>query len=714
MTASAVHLRGGGVSVVLDASSGAAPGVAYWGADLGILDDAALATVIACTAPAAIGSHQPDLPQRVSLCPEHATGWLGRPGLEGSGPDGSRWAPGFILDHTDSYDTADGGQAVVIECSADGLSLTTELALGPSGLLKGRHTLTNTYPSPYEVRSLALSLPVPMRAGEIMDFAGRWARERSPQRHPWQIGVHQRDARGGKGGHNSAMLLLAGTENFGFRRGEVWGVHIGWSGNTTAWAERSISGVGVLAGGELLHPHEVVLGEGDSYSSPWLYAAYSDRGLDGLSSSLHRWMRSRSSHPSLYGRPRPVTLNVWEAVYFDHDLDRLRALADAAAEVGVERFVLDDGWFRHRRQDSAGLGDWYVDEGVWPQGLQPLADVLTERGMEFGLWFEPEMVNLDSDVARQHPDWILGASSGLPAEQRHQQVLDIGQDAAFNYVLNCIDALLTEYPIAAVKWDHNRNLIAASTVGGTAGVHAQTLALYRMLDELRLRHPAVEFESCASGGGRIDLGILQRTERVWASDTNDALERQMIQRWTGLLLPPEVIGSHVGPTRSHTTDRTHDLSFRAATSLFGHFGIEWDVTAATSEERAELRRWVAYYKHRRHLLHSGDVVRADVPDDALWLHGVVAADRSAAVYGWVRLRTSVTETCGSVALPGLDPRATYHVRIAMPEPPLRRLERHPLPIHDGVTASGRVLGTVGLQLPGLHPEHAVILEAIRI
>ena len=314
-----------------------------------------------------------------------------------------------------------------------------------------------------------------------------------------------------------------------------------------------------------------MLGTGEEYATPWLYAVWSDRGLDGLSAALHAWQRARPGHPA---SPRPVVLNTWEAVYFDHGLERLTGLADTAAELGVERFVLDDGWFRGRRDDSAGLGDWYVDEDVWPDGLAPLIEHVRGRGMEFGLWVEPEMVNADSDLFRAHPDWVLGVPGRLPPEWRRQQVLDLANPDCFAYLLERLDALLGEYDIAFLKWDHNRDLVEAR-------VHAQTLAVYRLLDELRARHPGVEIESCASGGGRVDLGILERTDRVWASDSNDALERQAIQRWTGLLLAPELVGAHVGPPRAHTTGRTHDLSFRVATALFGHFGFEWDVSAAS-------------------------------------------------------------------------------------------------------------------------------------
>ena len=213
--------------------------------------------------------------------------------------------------------------------------------------------------------------------------------------------------------------------------------------------------------------------------------------------------------------------------------------------------------------------------------------------MEFGLWVEPEMVNPDSDLARAHPDWILATGGRQPVLGRKQQVLNLALPDAYSYIRNRLLALLDEYAISYLKWDHNRDLVDAGHYpGGAPGVHDQTAAVYALLDELKQKHPHLEIESCSSGGARIDFGILHRTDRVWASDSNDALERQSIQRWTGLLLPPELVGAHVGPPRSHTSGRRHDLSFRAGTALFGHFGIEWDIASASEQERAELSRWV--------------------------------------------------------------------------------------------------------------------------
>src|SRR5659263_318732 len=219
------------------------------------------------------------------------------------------------------------------------------------------------------------------------------------------------------------------------------------------------------------------------------------------------------------------------------------------------------------------------------------------------------MVNLDSDVARQHPEWVMATGGRLPLPARHQQVLNLGIEECYAYIRDAIFAMLTEYDISYIKWDHNRDLLDAGTQpGGGPGVHEQTLAVYRLMDEIKATHPGLEIESCASGGARVDLGILERTHRVWTSDCNDAVERTDIQLWTTLLLPPELVGAHVGPPVAHTTHRHVDLGMRCATALFGHAGLEWDITTCPPVELDQLRDWISLYKELRPVLHSGDAV----------------------------------------------------------------------------------------------------------
>jgi alpha-galactosidase len=326
------------------------------------------------------------------------------------------------------------------------------------------------------------------------------------------------------------------------------------------------------------------------------------------------------------------------------------------------------------------------------------------------------MVNPGSRIIQEHPDWLLAPARGAGPTIRHQHVLNLAQPAAWDFVLGRIDALVTEYSIDYIKWDHNRELHEAARrdANDRPGVHAQTLALYRMLDALRSRHPALEIETCASGGGRIDLGILQRADRAWVSDCNDPVERQTIQRWTAQLIPPELMGAHVGSAEAHTTRRTTSMSFRLVTALFGHAGIEQDLTELTARELETLTAWAELYKEVRGLVHSGQMVRADLADKANLLHGVVAPDNSRALFVWTRLMTSNAVLPGQIRLPGLDRTRCYRIAVredvGLPsfheQPPewLSRARKGPLVI------SGRLLTGVGLPMPALDPEQAMLLD----
>ena len=682
------HLRAAGVSVLLDARGTAVPAIVHWGRDLGPLSDDEAAALADASVPAVPPSAL-DRPLRVSLTPGRGDGWTGRPAVV-------THRPGSALDLRLVATGRDDLVFTAVDAAA-GVVVVTEVELTEQGILRMRHTVRNEGPDDLSVDAAHVVVPVPDRAREVLDFSGLWSRERRPQRHQPPHGVWSRESRHGRPGHDSAFLLAAGVPGFDFRHGEVWAAHVAWSGDSTVWLERSSLGPSVLGGGELLSPGEVLLAPGDSYAGPWVVLVWSGDGLDGLSDRLHPWVRSWST---IRG-PRPLVLNTWEAVYFDHSLAGLEPLVDAASRVGVERFVLDDGWFRGRTDDRRALGDWFVDEEKWPGGLQPLIDAVAAGGMEFGLWVEPEMVNPDSDLARDHPGWVLGGAQA--PTWRHQQVLDLAQPAAWAYVFERLDALLTEYPIAYLKWDHNRDLLGPFA-------HRQTRALYRLLEAVRAAHPDVEIESCASGGARVDLGILPLVDRVWTSDTNDPLERQAIQRWTGLLIPPEYLGSHLGASRAHTTGRTAALPFRLITALFGSAGIEWDLTEANSDELDEIARWTALYRSERGLLHGGAVVRGDVTDPAWLTHGVVAPDGSRALFAVVALGSAQTALPPALRLPGLDPERRYQVRVVELGAGTTLVQSvAPAWMSHLAPLSGRVLGEVGLPAPLLAPQNALLL-----
>ncbi|MGO4956891.1 alpha-galactosidase [Luteococcus sp. Sow4_B9] len=704
-----VALQANQTSLVLESSDGQLPAVVHWGAPIGPLSADDIDQLITAQQHGRIHNGLPDEGYRLSVLPEQWTGWHGHPGLSGS-RQGRDWAPRFQLTsvevdgnlvsdlHTGSSGTSTW-RASAPEC---GLELEMVIELTDQGLVRTRATLTNIGEDGYQLEQLLLALPVPTRATEVLDFAGRWGKERVPQRTTLPVGTHWREGRHGRTGADSAHVLHLGEAGFDFATGEVWSIHTAWSGNHVHYAEKTLTGDQVIGGGELLLPGEMVLDHGEAYTSPWIVLAHGT-GLDQIAHAHHDFLRA--THP--VDAQRPVTLNVWEAVYFDHDADRLRNLAHLAHDVGIERFVLDDGWFGSRRDDHSGLGDWVVSPDVWPDGLHPLVDEVTGLGMQFGLWFEPEMVNPDSDLAREHPEWVFQVPGRMPLTARHQWVLNIGIPEAYAHVRDQMMAMLDEYRISYIKWDHNRDLLDPGThPGGRPGVHAQTEAFYRLVDELKAAHPGLEIESCSSGGARIDLEVMQHCDRVWVSDNIDPTDRQQMMRWTTQLLPPEMLGSHIASGASHTTGRHHDISYRAATAVFGHLGVEWDLAKASDEEIGQLRAWIAWYKQNRALLNGGQLVRVDLPQQpSAFLHGVTTPER--AVFAFTLLEMPGTWNIGNIQLPGLEPDARYrveHLGLTVGD----REEPTPLEL------TGRQLATVGLRAPAILPERTRIITAERL
>ena len=702
-----IHLSRAGVSLVLGRDDAGIPAVLHWGAALGELDDAALAGLLAARRPGVSRSSY-DVSRTTGLVPDGTRGFSGTPALEGQRVGGSAAAATPSL-----VDWEVGLVDARLTCTSTdaeaGWEVAVELSLDDGGLLHSRTSVTNVAEGDLHLATVLTALPVAAHASELLDLTGRWCKERSPQRHPWVQGTHRRDARHGRTGHDATLLLVSGTPGFTFGTGEVWAVHTAWSGNHTTYAERTPEGDCLLGGGELLAPGEVVLAPGEAYHSPWLLGSWSPAGLDPLSHRFHAHLRAITPRART---ERPVIANTWEAVYFDQSLERLTALADVAASVGVERFVLDDGWSLGRRDDTAGLGDWAVDPTVWPEGLGPLVDHVTGRGMEFGLWVEPEMVNLDSEMARTHPERVLRGRTSVPPQWRQQQVLDLQDDGAYADVRDALLALLDDLEIAYLKWDHNRDLTDV-THGGRPAVHGQALAVYRLLDELRAAHPHLEIESCASGGGRVDAEVLTRTDRIWPSDTIDPLERQHLQRWTSLLVPPELMGSHVGGPTSHTTGRTHSLRYRAATALLHSFGIEWDMTRLDEAGLAELGWWIDLHKQARPLIGTGTLVHPDHPDPAVLVTGVVAADRSEAWYVVATVAATATQHPAALRLTGLDPDRLYGLVEELPPGP-GGADLSGSWAASGAVLPGRVLARAGVALPVLAPEEARVLHLVRV
>ena len=675
--------------------------IRHWGAPiLGQNHDIALASRVS------IANSSWDEPQLPGLMRESARGFLGRPTLSGH-RNGKAWSTKFEV--TDFHHQGNHCAVTLRDFHAE-LEVIVTFDLDAFGVLIQKATVKNIGNSDYVLNEFIHWLPLPREATQTLDFAGRWSNERQPQRRDIQIGTWVRESREGRSGHNFSIADIALTAQTSFQSGSAWATSIAWSGNSHYLVERGFDGQQSIGAGELLLAGEVILKGNESYEAPALFAVYSHQGLDGVSAAFHSHLRAREIHPK---RPRPLTLNMWEALYFDHDEAKIRALVDVAAEVGVERVVLDDGWFHSRRNDRSGLGDWVVDPAVWPNGLTPVIEYINSKGIEFGLWFEGEMVNPDSDLYRAHPEWILHEGDRTPPLWRHQLVLDLGHEEAYKHVLEQTSSLLAAHNIVYIKWDHNRVLVDAGHLGA-AGVRRQTQAIYRLFAELKKRHPGLEIESCASGGARIDLGVIDYVDRFWTSDNNDALERQTIQRWTSQVIPPEMLGTHIGPTHGHQTGRTLELSMRAITALFGHAGIEWNITQATAEERANLATWAKYYKDNRALLHSGKSVRIDYPDEHGYLHGVISADTKKSIFAYVQLTPTVTIHPASLKFAGLDAAANYSVKAVYPAGKPRFMLITPPQWMDGITMSGSALATIGVSAPILAPANAVLIEITQL
>ena len=703
-----IQLDGDDCTYLLTLPEDSLPRVAYWGPRLRFPDPAARPA--AQDTPVFQGGL--DVPYQLNIFPEAGRGFKGSPALLGD-RNGLAWANSFTLE-----DVQHQGQQVAlgyVDHQAE-LQLRLELVLdAASNVLARRTTIVNQGDSPYALHyCAAAAMPVPAFLDQLIRFHGCWTGEFMTARVPFGEGIIQVDNRTGRTSHESFPALIACETGAANTRGRVWGMHLGWSGNWRCLAEQVADGSKQLQAGELFFPGEKVLAPGHSYVSPWAYGTCTDRGLNGLSKNFHDYCRSHIVPKNVATRPRPVQFNSWEAVYFRHDLDHLKSMADKAAFLGVERFVLDDGWFEGRDDDTRALGDWWPDPRKYPDGLGPLVEHVTGLGMEFGLWIEPEMINEESQLYRLHPDWVLNLP-GIPLQRgRNQLVLDMSRPEVTGYLFDKFDALLADHDIAYIKWDMNRVLTEAGSQGH-ASVCAQTIGFYDLLDRLRAKHPTVEFESCASGGGRVDYMVMQRAERFWASDSNDPFRRLQIQQGASLFFPPEVIGSHIGPSTCHTTGRVTSLGFRAAVALGYHFGMECDLLALTGEEEQQLTRLIKLHKNHRALLHNGDYQRLDHLTVNRCGYGVVAKDKGEAIFFLHQTEIDGQSANRTVLLTGLDHHALYRVELLEPSDTAMINKRVTGPLADGPTHfTGDYLMHWGLEFYFTNPGSSAILSLTRI
>ncbi|MGL6259029.1 alpha-galactosidase [Vibrio sp. WXL210] len=658
--------------------------------------------------PVPYGRLDTDIP--VTLTPELGRGSFGNPALEGH-RQGYDWAPVMKVFKVEQDDH---GLKIYCEDTLAGLELISELYLDQHDVIKTRHTLRNIGQGSYQVSRLANTLPLPGRVKELMTYHGRWVYEFQTSRQKLTQGGYQQENRRGRTSHEHYPALVAGTEHFSELSGDVFGFHLAWSGNHRMRVDIKADGRRVMQGEAIYLPGEIDLSEGQSLSSPWLYATYSADGLNQMSHHFHNHVRSAILPAEFRAKPRPIHLNTWEGIYFEHDPHYIMQMATQSAQMGVERFIIDDGWFDGRNGDAAGLGDWFLDETKYPDGLEPIIEHVNQLGMEFGLWFEPEMVNKNSDLYRNHPDWLLEVKGYVQPTGRNQYVIDLSNQDAFDFLFQRLDFFLTKYNIAYIKWDMNREVVQPGHRGKAAG-NAQVERYYALVDKVRAHHLDVEIESCSAGGGRIDYEVLKRTHRFWASDNNDALERQTIQRGMSYFFPPEVMGSHIGASHCHSTRRRHSIEFRGLTALFGHMGIELDPVKESEQEKQGFERYVKLHKSLRDLLHSGDTWRIPTDDDAHQVQAVIAQDQSQAVVIVAQLAMPTNALSGHLRIPGLDPEALYQVSlIDRPENYQDIVNYQPPWTVDGCQLTGAWCGDIGLTMPILDAETAVLIKLDKI
>ena len=669
--------------------------VVYWGPRLPDEEDLeALYQAHAIDVTGGMLDRNPEL----SICPEATQSFPGQPGLKLRGSDGNMIWPRFR--HAGA-EASEHRLALTYADKQAGLTYTAIFEINPR-----THVITALAAldaeKPVFLHWLAAPVfPGPQLCDEMIDFSGRWCGEFQMNKVPWAPGIRCRENRTGRTGHEHFPGLVMPCRGATNASGHAYAFHYGWSGGHRMVAEELPDGRRQIQFG---HASRVERDAQTRFATAPLYAVFSDDGINGCAVAFQRHLRDEIVTWPKPGAPRPVHYNCWEAVYFNHNLPELKEIASRAAALGAERFVLDDGWFGNRDDDTRALSDWEVDRRKYPDGLTPLIDHVRSEGMSFGIWFEPEMINPDSNTFRAHPDWALGSEDQILG--RGQMALDMSRPEVRDFLFDRIAAVLSEYRIDYIKWDHNRVLPMPDA--------AQTRGSYALIDRVRAAFPAVEIESCASGGGRIDFGILSRTQRVWLSDSNDALERLRIQHNAATFLPGAVTGSHVGPRMCHTSGRVLDIRFRAWVAAERHMGFEMDPRELTEEEAAVLMQVTRWWKDNRDWMYSADILRLDSPDPS-----VIAEQQLAEGGGRFVVFAGQADTSSQIAprplqLTRLSPDAMYRVELINRDEAPGLSRGSPLLKTGAITLSGQYLMGHGLTLPWIFPTRMWVIEGQRL
>jgi alpha-galactosidase len=519
---------------------------------------------------------------------------------------------------------------------------------------------------PVTIEQLASqALDFPNRPFDLIHLPGAWAKERQVTREPINRGIKRLDSKRGSSSHQQnpfAVILEPNATEFA---GECFGFSLLYSGNHEIIIEKDPYHQTRVIMGINSHQFAWQLPPTESFQAPEAVIAYSEAGLNQLSATYHDFYDEHLIRGKYKKQERPILINNWEATYFDFNEEKLDALVDEAKELGIELFVLDDGWFGQREDDQTSLGDWFENEGKLASGLAGFAQKVHDKGLQFGLWLEPEMVSGDSELNRQHPDWLLQVPNRKPALSRSQYVLDFSRQDVRDHLYQQLSQLFDTVAIDYIKWDMNRSLsdvysllLDPAQQGEVA--HRYLLGLYEFLEKLTTAYPTILFEGCSGGGGRFDAGFLYYMPQIWTSDNTDAIARLKIQYGTSLVYPPSTMGAHVSAIPNHQTQRATDLAIRGNAAMSGLLGYELDLTQLTEEEKAQIKEQITFYKKHRRLLQLGRFVRLLSPyegNDAAWLY--VSQDKKEAIVFYFRVLDEASAPLVTLKLAGLDPDLTY-------------------------------------------------------
>jgi len=502
---------------------------------------------------------------------------------------------------------------------------------------------------------------------DMLQLSGAWGREFDMTKRPLVRGSQSVESRRGASSAQQNPFVALMRKNADEDTGDVYGFSFVYSGNFLANVEveqfgsaRVQMGINPFDFGWLLKPQE-------TFQCPETIMVYSDAGLGNMSRIYHKFYRQRLCRGTFRDKERPILINNWEGTYFDFTETKLKDIASEASKVGIELFVLDDGWFGHRDNDRSSLGDWQVDLKKLPNGLDNLAKSINQMGLKFGLWFEPEMVSPDSDLYRAHPDWCLHIPGRDRTLRRHQLVLDFSREDVCEAITKMIIDTLSTVPIAYVKWDMNRNM---SEVGSALleperqreTAHRYMLGLYKVLDTITSSFPDILFESCASGGGRFDAGMLYYMPQTWTSDDTDAIERLKIQYGASLVYPVITMSSHVSAVPNHQVSRITSLTTRANTAMSGNLGFELDLTKMTDNDKEKVKEHIKYYKQIRKIVQFGDLYRLKNPshgNEAAWMF--ISQDKTEAIVNYFKILSKCNYKLSVLKLKGLDANKRYKI-----------------------------------------------------